>query len=62
MSDLTSSNKNKLLDMFDQKYLFMSIKVKKQFYLGQTAIAIHINDVSKKILSKLYFLENRDKL
>ena len=45
-----------------QKFLFLKIKVKKQVYLGQDAIAIHISDVSQKILSKLYFLQNLEKL
>ena len=50
------------MDQLKQKLSFVSIKVKKQVYLGEEAIAIHIRDVSKKILAKLYFLQNREKL
>ena len=50
------SNTDFKMDQLKQKLSFVSIKVKKQVYLGEEAIAIHIRDVSKKILSKLYFL------
>ena len=39
---------------------FFSIKVKKQLYLGNAAIAIYINDCTKKIREKLTQISKKE--
>ena len=38
------------------------MKVKKQIYLGQEAIALHIESASKKIYSKIDYISNQEKI
>ena len=40
--------------------LFYSIKVKPQSYVGKAAIAVYINDVTKKVKNKLLKIEQRE--
>ena len=41
---------------------FLTIKVKKQIYLGQEAIALHIESASKKIYSKIDYISDQEKI
>ena len=41
---------------------FISIEVKRQFWFGMPAIAIFINDVTKKIISQINERKNKEEM
>ena len=59
MEDIANAS---IQENFDLDNSFLTIKVKKQMYLGEEAIALYIEFASLKIYSKLENLHNREKI
>ena len=54
--------KNNSVDSFLEDSVFLTIRVKKQVYLGEAALAIYMNDISSKITTKLNCFLNQEKM